>query len=823
MGETPPPISDRDIPQAAEDYPERAVLGRYASGAGPPPDDPLEAGRIRAALVERTANGYGAERATDLAPLADRAAVAERLALAAAVARETADGRALPRLHLPEIRDALERARIEGAVLETEELGAVHRFLGAAAEVETAAAEAEDPLLAELLGAFARPDELVRHLDRVMDTGGGISDQASDELAAARSEVRRARERVRGHLEERAASRGLRPHLQDSRVTLRQGRYVLAVKADSQGHVKGVVHAASGSGETVFMEPLDAVSLNNALEAAEVEAQRAEYRVRVQATAAVARAREALTEAVAFLGLLDLLRAGEALRRDLGGTVPALGEGAAFALEGVAHPLLVLEHGRDEVVATDLSLGGESRCLVVSGPNTGGKTVLLKSVGLAHWMAYCGLPVAGSGSVGWFADIWAVIGDQQSLAADLSTFSAQLVRLKGVLAGLDERRLVLIDELGSGTNPNEGSALGIAVLERLRTADTVGLVSTHLDRLKHYAVAHAGVVNAALAFDVERLAPTYRLEWAQAGRSQALEIAARLGLPDDLLAAAREALGEDTLEVERLLNERDRLLAEADNERAAAAEARQRAEAAEAEVAALRARLEAERGRAYDEAAAAWGETLEAARAEVRAVIRRLKETGNTAEADAALGELDTRVRGGGESGSEEQQTGAAVKGDQDVKVGDKGRLAPFRKAGEVVAVDSERGEIQMDLDGKRVRGELANFQRTARAEPEPAAPDTTGTSRRGTAAPASSQLDLRGQRRDEALAALQHFLDNAYGAGLAQVTVLHGKGTGVLSEAVAEALADDPRVARFGHARPEAGGAGVTEVEFTGGAGGAH
>ncbi|MFB6259279.1 MAG: Smr/MutS family protein, partial [Thiohalorhabdaceae bacterium] len=280
--------------------------------------------------------------------------------------------------------------------------------------------------------------------------------------------------------------------------------------------------------------------------------------------------------------------------------------------------------------------------------------------------------------------------------------------------------------------------------------------------------------------------------------------------------SAREALGEEALEVERLLNERDRLLAEADDERTSAAEARRRAETADREAADLRAQLEAERQKAYREAAAAWGETLEEARGEVRAVIQRLKETGNTAEADAALHELDSRFRTAGEGAPVEQGTGAAVKPDQEVQVGDKGRLAPFRKAGEVVAVDAERGEIEMDLGGKRVRGELANFQRTERAEPAQA--EEGGGVQRAPAAPASSQIDVRGLRREEALAALQHFLDNAYGAGLRQVTVLHGKGTGVLSEAVHEALAADPRVARYGHARPEAGGSGVTEVEFTGG-----
>ena len=604
--------------------------------------------------------------------------------------------------------------------------------------------------------------------------------------------------------------------LQETRVTLRQGRYVLPVKAGSQGRIKGVVHAASGSGETVFMEPMDSVPLNNALERAEAEALREEHRVRAQATAAVGRAADELHAAGDFLGLLDLLRAGEGLRAALAGGVPEVGADPSFALEAVAHPLLVLEHGPDSVVATDLALGGEPHCLVISGPNTGGKTVLLKSVGLAHWMAYCGLPVAGAGQVGWFDDLYAVIGDQQSLAADLSTFSAQLVRLKGLLGGLSPRRLVLIDELGTGTNPNEGSALGVAVMERLRGAGANALVSTHLDRLKHYAVASEGVVNASLAFDVERLAPTYRLQWGQAGRSQALEIAERLGLPADLLADARSAMDEDVLEVEQLLNDRDRLLAEADNERVGAAEARQRAETAERSAADLRAQIAAERERAYREAAEAWQTTLINAREEVRGIIRHLKASGNTAEADQALAKVDERFRAPTFESTEHPQDGA-VETRVDVQVGDRGRLRPFRKAGEVKAVDPDRGEIQLDLDGKLVRGELAHFEPTERASrsgPKPV-PQPSATVQRTPRTPASTELDIRGQRREEALASLQKFLDNAYGAGLGHVTVLHGKGRGVLGEAVQGALGDDPRVARFAYARPEAGGFGVTEVAF--------
>ncbi len=278
-------------------------------------------------------------------------------------------------------------------------------------------------------------------------------------------------------------------------------------------------------------------------------------------------------------------------------------------------------------------------------------------------------------------------------------------------------------------------------------------------------------------------------------------------------------MGEDTLEVERLLAERDRLLAEADNERASAARARERAEAAETEVHELRAQLAAERERAYREAEAQWAQTLAEAREEVRSVIRRLKESGKTDEADRALAELDMAFR---ERAPEmaEHPSGGAVEVPTEIRVGDHGRLDPFRKAGRVVSVDRDRGEIAMDIAGKQVTGRLANFRLTQRAAERAEGP--APASRRGPELPASTQLDLRGQRRDEALANLQHFLDNAHGSGLGQVTILHGKGMGVLSEAVRAALKEDPRVARFGYARPEAGGAGVTEVELQTGGGSA-
>jgi DNA mismatch repair protein MutS2 len=261
--------------------------------------------------------------------------------------------------------------------------------------------------------------------------------------------------------------------------------------------------------------------------------------------------------------------------------------------------------------------------------------------------------------------------------------------------------------------------------------------------------------------------------------------------------------------VERLLAERDRLLDEANREREAATEARRRAEAAEREVQDLQRRLTAEREEAYGKAEAQWNETLAAAREEVRRVIQRLKETGKTADADEALAELDARFR---REAPAERAPEPVVEERPRAQVGDRGRLKPFRKAGEVVAVDLERGELEMDIAGKRVRGELAHFERTQAAAPEPA---PAAPSRPTPKMPETTQLDLRGMRREEALNAVQQFLDNAYGGGLESVTILHGKGTGVLAEAVQEVLKEDRRVERFGHARPEAGGAGVTEVTF--------
>ncbi len=790
-------------------------MGCYVPGVIASTDDPLETEQIRAALRARTNHNYGAEHADTLAPLPDPKTLNERLKLTAGVAEETAVGRPLPCLDLPEIRPLLARAGLEGAALEASELHTIRQFLDAAAQVESALEAVEEPAVAQFKQGFVFPRELYRHLSRILDSYGYLRDQASAELAQLRKQARAVRSRARAQVDAVAQSHEIRPLLRDAGVTLRQGRYVIPVKADQQRRVKGLVHTFSGSGETAFVEPFQAVALNNAVEHAEQEERREEYRVRVRVTRALSRAQETLETTIHFLGQLELLRVGEQLRQELGGAIPELDSGPAFALTEARHPLLVLTHGSGDVVPIDLQLGGEegARCLVVSGPNAGGKTVLLKTIGLLHWMAYAGLAIPAHGRVGWFPEIWAIVGDQQSLQADLSTFSAQLVRLKAVLEGLGPHRLVLIDELGAGTNPPEGSALGVTVLEELRRCGCVALVSTHLERLKQFAVAHSGVLNAAVGFDVERLEPTYRLEWAQSGRSQALDIAARLGLSDELLIRARQALEEGAEEADRILAQRDALLAQAEAARQAAEAAHQQANADREQARSLRQQQMAERERAYTEAKADWEQTLKEAREEVRETIHRLKASGNTAEADRTLNELDQKVRA--EAPLAERPEQATVHNQVQVKVGDWGRLEPFPQSGRVVEVDRQRGQLDIEIAGKRVRGEIADFH-SVKAAKDPA---RKSQGRRSPKAPPpeSTQLDLRGKRRDEALVVLQRYLDNAYGSGWQQVSILHGKGNGVLGEAVHAALKEDRRVATFGWAAPQAGGAGVTEVVFEG------
>ncbi|MDR9390647.1 MAG: endonuclease MutS2, partial [Trueperaceae bacterium] len=578
--------------------------------------------RVRAALADRAATRFGREAAEALAPCDDPAVAAARLDR---VAEIQALGE-LPLGGIEDVREAVDAAR-DGRMLEGDVIVQVAYTLDAVEHLRRAAAQREQPQLGAVAAGMGMFDGWLRTVREQVDGEGRVRDDATPKLRDVRRRLRPLRGRIRSALEallERHASA-----VQDPIVTLRRDRYVIPIRAEAQGQVPGIAVDASDSGKTVFVEPQSVVAMNNELALLMVEERDEVRRILFELGRALA-AHPDLDATFEAVATLDVASATARLAEDWGLVRAEAGEDGRLELPAARHPLV------EGCVANDVALDEARRLMVITGPNAGGKTVLLKTLGVAVAMAQAGLPVA-AGVEGrpprlpWFARVRADIGDEQSIEASLSTYAGHLTRLGVILAEADAETLVLIDELGSGTDPDEGASLSQAILERVVASGAKGLVTTHLAPLKVFASDAAGLRNAAMRFDVDALAPTFELVVGQPGRSYALAIAERLGLPDAVLARAAALLGPEGGRLERLLealeDQRESLAASrAEAERDAAA-ARERAGELEAEIARLRAR--------EDELLA---EAAAKAEAQLQATLQRATRLGKTAATDAGGG-----------------------------------------------------------------------------------------------------------------------------------------------------------------------------------------
>jgi DNA mismatch repair protein MutS2 len=782
----------------------------------------LELPAVRERLAGLTSFAGGRDLARALRPSPDPDEVASRTA-------ETEEALALRDRGVggpggaSDLREATAAAAREIA-LEAEALGevlaTVRAWLEAAAAVAAHAEEA--PMLAE---ALAAPDagaarRVEAALERALDPRGGLLDAASPELAAVRRRLAGARRTADDLLRELAVR--LRPHLQESFTTERGGRPVLAVKASSRAAVPGIVHDSSGSGETLFVEPMALVEASNRVR--ELVAQEAEEEARILRALSrlVGTERAALDDLTAALARLDLALARAALSRAWDGCrVEPRDE---VDLRAARHPLL----DPARAVPIDLPLEGV-RALVISGPNTGGKTVALKTLGLLAMLHQCGLRVpAARARLPVFDRVLADIGDDQSIAESLSTFSAHVRRLIAILEAAGERSLVLLDEPAAGTDPDEGSRLAQAVIERLVGQGALVLATTHHPDVKGWASAAAGAANAAVGLDARTLRPLYALQVGEPGASHALGIAEGLGLDPEVVEAARAAGPPERRALEALLGEASAARAAADEERAAAAaaraaaeDARRRAESREAELGRRLARSReaaaAERDRArrqaQDELAVA-ARQLAQLRAEIAAARR--EEAGRAAAAAAAASprarERDRRLERASRAAArtrEELAVAAAPPADRaPVAVGDEVVDPEMGFRGRVVSIDGDRAEVQGGA--ARMHLPLARLvpERGRRPEPEPE-PAPVVASPSGPAA--TLEVDVRGRRAAEAAGTVRERMDAAAVAGLPQVRVVHGHGTGALRAAVREELARHPLVERAEPAPPEEGGDGAT------------
>jgi DNA mismatch repair protein MutS2 len=704
------------------------------------------------------------------------------------------------------------RAR-RGGRLSGVELLAILETLVAAGRLADVLRDERPPLLHELGRSIKPLPQLRARLEQSLDPGGELLDGASPALGGLRRAVRLAYERLRSRLEQLVHGNELTGVLQEPIVTLRNGRYVIPVRADQRGRVKGIVHDQSGSGQTVFVEPLVVVELGNVWREAQLAVEAEEERILDELSSLVDAQADPLDDTLAALATFDFWMARARLAGELDAVRPATVDSDEVELLSARHPGLT---GR--VVPIDIRLGGEVRALVVTGPNTGGKTVALRTLGLLALMHQSGLhvPVAQGSRLPVFRDVFADIGDEQSIAQSLSTFSGHLRSIVRIVAEAGPGCLVLLDELGAGTDPTEGSALAQALLDHFIKAGSLVVATTHYAELKTYAHNTPEARNASVEFDVETLSPTYHLSIGLPGTSHAFAIAERLGLPAALVADARSRLGEAQEEFERTLASIKETQLTAEDALARATEAEERARTARREAEDERSRARKERETALEGARAEAQRALAEVQAEIRAARELLARSTLT---EARLDESVARLEGS--VGSLVGETDSVEPAAEPARIS-VGTLARSREGweGTVTEVDERNGTATLAAGSLRINVPLEELEPVATT---PARAASSG--RRGDFTSASvsiaqpravpSSLDLRGARVEEALEMLDRYVDQASVAGAPKVTVIHGHGSGALRDALRAQLSGHPLIKSWRAGERGEGGDGATIVEF--------
>jgi DNA mismatch repair protein MutS2 len=718
-----------------------------------------------------------------------------------------------------DVRNLIRRAA-KGARLQPAELLQVLDMVSAARNLRRALlrlpeGETRFPHLQEFADHLAELPNLEADINRSIGPRGDVLDTASAELSKFRRDVRVAHSRLMERLNSLVSGSKYASVLQDSIVTTRDGRYVVPVRADARAQLQGVVHDTSASGQTLFVEPFEIVELNNRWRERQLDEQHEIDRILDALSDTIGARVDEISASVEATAAVDLAMAKARLAFTMRAHRPTLWSGAAsnqnghskhrISLRRARHPLL----NPTGVVPIDVDLGEDFRVLLITGPNTGGKTVALKTIGLLTLMAQTGLfiPADDASVVSVFPAVFVDVGDEQSIAQSLSTFSGHIRTVIAMLRHVTPDDLVLLDELGAGTDPQEGSALARAIVSRLLRLGPIVVATTHYPELKAYAFATPAVENASVEFDVETLAPTYRLMIGVPGRSNALAIAGRLGMPREILEAASGMLDPDELRVDSLLQDIRQRRDEADAilERARADEEQARAlrETAAHELQ----QAEYERREARTEALSEAESDLE----EVRETLKRLHRDRDVLQItrehlDERRREVDQATDRVRRFRREKLKSPPAVSGRKPIAPRDRVRVIPLDQEGEVIAVDGGMADVM--LGALKTRQPIGSLERLGRARdeetPRPIVmPAATG--------PVNLELDLRGYRAAEIEAMLDEYLEHAYRAGMPFVRIIHGKGTGALRKVVKDVLSSHPAVASHEIAPANQGGDGAT------------
>ena len=767
---------------------------------------------VRRAL-RYAASDPGREELLASAPLTHPPAVAEELARVSEMKLLLEEEGELPVEGIHPDGPALQKAGIEGSVLEPRELYRIASTLRAARVVRGFIMKRRErsPLLAELADPLAADRVLEYNIELAVDESGAVRDTASRELKEIRRGIAERSSALRKRLESilrAVASQGLS---QEEIITTREGRMVIPVKAEHRNHVPGFVHSASASGATVFVEPAETLELNNEIRGLHFEEQREIQRILRELTDQVRERRDALTGNLAILARVDALRAKGKHSIEILGIAPAVRGDGPVRLRGARHPLLLTAHGRDATVPFDLELGGDTQTLVISGPNAGGKSVLMKAVGLLAAMGQAGfhIPAAEGSVLRVFRSIFVDIGDEQSIENDLSTFSSHLRNLRVIADRADADSLVLIDEIGSGTDPAEGGAIAAAMLQTLTERKAFTVATTHHGGLKAFAHETPGVENGAMEFDQATLTPTYRFRMGVPGSSYALEMATRLGLDARLLEAARAFAGGGQHRLDTLLTELESTLQETRRRAAAVTEEQTRLDAMvhayESRLADQKGELRELKRKAVEEARG----IVDGANALVERTVRELRE--RSADRETIRQARGAIADEGRKIDSLEAETAPPAAETGPIAPGSTVRMKEGDEVGEVTAVAPDGSSAVVLFGNLKLRVSMRNLVPARRRD----------LRRQAAAAPEPSErqvrrdLDLRGMTGDEALPLVDKFLDDALLNGLRRVDIIHGKGTGALRKKVVEFLARHPHVRSYRYGEWNEGGTGATVVEL--------
>lgn len=780
--------------------------------------DVLAFDQVKQLVGQYLVTAQGKEELAQLAPSADAQQISTWLA-------ETEDALKVQRLRggipvpkIENIRPQMKRIEI-GADLNGLELAQVGRVLVTANELkrffeDLSDSEIEFERLYEWEKQLVTLPTLSRRLKEAVDEDGRLTDEASPELRVIRQNIRRSERTIRETLDSLVRG-GNAKYLSDTIVTMRNERYVIPVKQEYRGVFGGVVHDQSSSGQTLFIEPKQVVDQNNRLRQHQIAERTEIERILAELSAELAPYQREILHNAYVIGMMDFMNAKARFGKELQAIVPAINTDNHVVFKQARHPLI----DQEKVVPNDIAIGKDYQAVVITGPNTGGKTITLKTLGLLQIMGQSGLPILvdEESQMGIFQEIFADIGDEQSIEQSLSTFSSHMTTIVDVLKKVDHTSLVLFDELGAGTDPQEGAALAIAILDELGARSAYVMATTHYPELKVYGYNRANTINASMEFDVDTLSPTYRLLIGVPGRSNAFEISKRLGLDTQIIEQAKQIMDGESQD----LNE---MIADLENRRKMTEteylEMRHYVEEAE--------RLQKELKQAYNFFFEEREAELAKARKKANQIVEEAKE-----ESEKIISDIRNMQLSSGQSHVKEHELIAARTKLSDLhqeehlqknKVLQKAKAAKTLKVGDEVLVTSygQRGTLIKKMGQSQWQVQLGILKMTLpESDLQPAAPvkepvqRVVHTVRSAESSHVPNQLDLRGKRYEEALNEVDQYLDAAILAGYPQVTIVHGKGTGALRQGITEYLKNHRSVKSFEFAPANQGGNGATIVKF--------